>query len=148
MPLHDIYTAHKPCTSWRGSVILALALLAGALLPGCGSSNGHRASGSSGPRKPIMHETYEEIVAGVEACREGVALATWLTASNRAELDETCDKGLKRGLTEVRQYGEQVCSEVAFTTPSLRTKERPRILAACEAKTERFEPSMHGSVHY
>jgi hypothetical protein len=133
--------------AWRGA---AIAMLLTFVVAACGGSSAHHAGTSADPRKtitfPIKQENHEDIVAAVEACREGVALATWMPAASRAELDESCDKGLNRGLTEVRQYGEQVCGEVIFTLPASRAAEKTKIFAACEAKTEKFEPSMHSTL--
>jgi hypothetical protein len=123
------------------------ALLLALLLAGCSRSTGHRTEGAfSSPRStitfPIVHETHQDIVAAVEACRQGVALASWLPQASKAELYGSCDKGLNRGLTEVRQYGEQVCSEVAFTMPSSSDTAKKRVLSVCEAKTKKFAPTV------
>lgn len=131
----------------RGYLALVLILLLAVLMPGCGSSSGtHTGAKSNPPRKtisfPIQHETHEDIVAAVEACREGIDLATWLSSANKAELYDSCNKGLKRGLTEVRQYGEQVCGEVAFTMPSASAAEKKRVLDECEEKTKKFAPGV------
>ncbi len=144
-PRHAHIPSHRPRR--HGLAAAPLALLLAAALAGCGSS-AHRGAASD-PRHPtitfpIRHETHADIVAAVESCREGVALATWLPTRGRVELDETCDKGLPRGLTEVRQYGEQVCSEVVYTLPAPRVAEKRRIFETCEAKTEKWEPSMPG----
>lgn len=134
----------------RIAAALPAVLLLGGILAGCaGSGKSEKTYTSPGHRTvtfPIHYETHNDIAAAVEACREGVALADWLPAASRTELDKSCDQGLKRGLTEVRQYGEQVCSEVVFTIPSSRIAEKNRIFAACEAKTELFEPGMHGTI--
>ncbi len=150
MSPRDIETARDQRVAWRGNVILALLLLATMAFPGCGGSNGHDGSARSDPPKrtisfPIKQETHEDIVAAVEACREGVSLGTWLPSTSKSDLDGICNKGLGRGLTEVRQYGEQICGELMFTIPSSRASEKPRIFAACEARTEKFVPTMHGT---
>lgn len=130
----------------RGHLGLVLALLLVALIVGCGSSGKKTGASSDPPHRtitfPIQHETHEDIVAAVEACREGVDLATWLSPTNKAELYDSCNKGLKRGLTEVRQYGEQVCGEIAFTMPASSEAERKRLLDECEAKTKKFAPGV------
>lgn len=127
---------------------LVLVLLLAVVIPGCGGgSSGSRSDAKAdSPSRtisfPIRHETHEDIVAAVEACREGVDLATWLSSTNKAELYDSCNKGLKRGLTEVRQYGEQVCGEVAFTMPSSSAEAKKRVLDRCEAKTKKFAPGV------
>jgi hypothetical protein len=131
--------------SYRGRVALLVVLLVSGVLTGCGNTGSNSASRGSGGAHtisfPIVHETHEDIVADVAACREGVDLATWLSRGSKIDLYESCNKGLKRGLTEVRQYGEQVCSEVVFTMPSAKASEKTRVLDACEAKTKKFSPA-------
>jgi hypothetical protein len=128
---------------WRAR-LNRLPLLAVVLLTGCGGADPSNGSASDAARRtisfPIRRETHEDIVAAVEACREGVDLATWLPKAGKTELHEACDRGLKRGLTEVRQYAEEVCTEVVFTMPSSSQAEKKRVLDACEAKTKPFAP--------
>jgi uncharacterized protein YceK len=147
MPPTEISNAERLLGSFRGHTALVLMLAAGALLSGCGSTSSHHTANGTGPAHtisfPIKQETHADIVAAVEACREGVDLGTWLPRGSKLDLYASCDKGLKRGLTEVRQYGEQVCSEVVFTMPSRTEAEKARVLDTCEAKTKKFAPTVH-----
>ena len=133
-------------TRYGGPALLVAVLLLSILLTSCGGGTSKDGVASAPMHQtisfPIRHETHEDIVAAVEACREGVGLATWLPMRSKTELYEVCDKGLNRGLTEVRQYGEQVCGEVAFTVPSSNRAWKQRILGACEAKTKPFAPAV------
>ncbi len=120
---------------------LLLALIAGVLLLGCGSSDtDHRGSASSEAGtttfKPIVQETHADIVAAVTACRQGVNVATWLSQANKQELYNTCNKALVRGLTEVIQYGLEVCTEVTYTSPAKSAQEKAHVFSACYAGTK------------
>lgn len=77
-----------------------------------------------------------DIVAAVAACRHGVDLGTWLPKDSKAQLYAGCDQGLRRGLTEIRAFGLEVCSEVAFTSPAKTDAERSRVFSACYAGTK------------
>jgi hypothetical protein len=143
----DIAQGANACR--RTDAALLVLLVMAVLLSGCagGSDASHGDAASSQPARktisfPIRHETHADIVASVEACREGVDLGTWLSRQSKADLYDSCNKGLKRGLTEVRQYGEQVCSEVAYTMPSTSQIEKKHVLDACEAKTLPFAPGV------
>jgi hypothetical protein len=139
------YIAAQPTpTGGRGHAALAVLLLAGALLPGCGGT-GERRTVSHVQRTDVSHEqhltrtageTRRDIIAAVAACKRGVDLGTWLPKSSKAQLYTSCARGLKRGLTELRVYGLEVCSEVAFTSPAKNSAERARIFASCYAGTK------------
>jgi hypothetical protein len=122
-------------------VALLGPLLVGVLLLGCGGSNEHHAGGTSSwsgttSFKPIVQETHEDIVAAVAACRHGVDIANWLSQANKEELHETCNKGLRRGITEVKQYGSEVCAEVSYTSPAKSVAEKARVFSECYAGTK------------
>ena len=118
-------------------------LIAGAVLPGCAGSGKdaagtHAPSGSAKPSAPARtaHETRVDIVAAVAACRHGVDLGTWLPKDSKAQLYASCNQGLRRGLTEIRAFGLEVCNEVAFTAPAKTDAERSRVFTACYAGTK------------
>jgi hypothetical protein len=94
------------------------------------------ASGAKLSPIPIVHETHADIVAAVAACRAGVETAHWLSPANKEELHKTCNHGLNRGLTEVKQYGREVCTEVAYTSPAKTRAERSRVFNTCYAGTK------------
>lgn len=141
MPTQASQIARDPRGGYRGHLALVLALLLGVWLPGCGSSMAHHTSAAANPEDklssiPIVHETHADIVAAVAACRAGVDTAHWLSQINKEELYSTCNHGLNRGLTEVKQYGREVCSEVVYTSPSKTASERTRVFDACYAGTK------------
>lgn len=123
---------------------LIVALLVGVLLPGCGSG-AHRSSTSSsaapsstGANKPARTagETRRDIIAAVAACKQGADMGTWLPKASKAQLYASCERGLRRGLTELRVYGLEVCSEVAFTSPAKTDAERAQVFTRCYAGTK------------
>jgi len=152
MPDRETEIARERSAKRRGHlmliVLIAGVLLAGVLLIGCSGSSGHRSSaasnGTSASRpKPVVYETYADIVAAVTACRQGVDTATWLSDVNKEQLYELCNKGLRRGLTEVKQYGLEACTEVTYTSPAKTAAEKSRVFAACYAGTKEKTAIIH-----
>jgi hypothetical protein len=128
-------------TGWRAHTLLVVFLLVGVGFLGCGESSAHHpeiaASRARATKfKPIVHETHADIVAAVSACRQGVNIAYWLSQANKEDLYATCDKGLRRGLTEVKQWGSEVCSEVSYTSPAKNVAEKARVFSECYAGTK------------
>jgi len=140
MPTREIDIDRVASARRRGRVALLLpSLLTMLLLVGC-AGGAHTGSSSqqtgAAKFKPIEKETYADIVAAVEACRNGVDKASWLSEQNKEALHETCNKGLRRGLTEIRTYGLEVCSEVSYTSPAKTASEKARVLDECYAETK------------
>jgi hypothetical protein len=123
---------------------IAAALLLGYALTaaGCGGSGAQPAAGTKTAAKhpsPAAHEKNESravIVAAVNACKGGVDMATWLSKKSKAQMYANCENGLRRGLTEIRWYGLEVCSEVAFTSPAKTDAERQQLAARCYQGTK------------
>jgi hypothetical protein len=65
-----------------------------------------------------------------------VDTGTWLPPSSRKPLYQVCENGLRRGLTEIRAYALEVCSEVVFTSPAKTEAEKARLQAACYDPTK------------
>jgi hypothetical protein len=125
--------------------VLVVLLLLSAPAAGCGgaskasSANASSASPSSHTQtttERTAHETRQDIVAAVAACRQGVDTGSWLPKASKTQLYASCDQGLRRGLTEIRAFGLEVCNEVAFTSPAKTAAERTRVFAACYAGTK------------
>lgn len=125
--------------------MLVVLLLLSVPAAGCGgasnasSANASHSTSSSHTQtttERTAHETRQDIVAAVAACRQGVDIGTWLPKASRDQLYVSCDQGLQRGLTEIRLYGLEVCKEVSFTSPAKTEAERTRIFTACYAGTK------------
>jgi hypothetical protein len=133
--------------------LLALSLVASLVLalPGCGSDKAATAStttsaSASQPRTEpgrSRHETRQDIVNAVAACKQGVDTGTWLPSSSRQSLYRNCELGLRRGLTEIKAYGSEACNEVAFTSPAKSEAERKRVFEACYAGVRRATAKVH-----
>jgi predicted RecB family endonuclease len=131
----------KASAGCRARTALTTVLLVVLALAGCGGSSAHHsgsAAAGSGTTtsKPIIHETHADIVAAVAACRGGVNIANWLPQASKEDLYVICNKGLRRGLTEVIQYGEEVCAEVAYTSPAKSAAEKAHVYSECYAGTK------------
>jgi hypothetical protein len=127
--------------SYRAPLALLFALLFGVWLPGCGGSGAHHTRAATNPADklspiPIVHETRADVVAAVAACRAGVDKAHWLSQGSKEDLHRTCDYGLRRGLTEIKRYGQEACKEVVYTSPAKSAAEKARIFATCYAGTK------------
>ena len=119
---------------------LVLLLLAGALLPGCGGTGSDPAGDGSGrasttPLKRVV-ESHQVLATAVAACKQGADMGTWLSQEDKEALYRICNHGFQRGLTEIKLYGLEVCTEVAYTSPAKNAKEKARLFAACYAPTK------------
>jgi hypothetical protein len=125
-----------------GPVGLAIVLLAAALPAGCGSSDPARtstATDAAATRAAVAEREAEypqAIAAAVAACRQGVDTGTWLSRGDKKRLYAVCNYGLRRGLTEIRTYGLQVCREVVFTSSAKTAAERSQLFARCYANAK------------
>lgn len=118
-------------------------------MPGCGSSNGDpsaaaskASSSSSSSTSPATspgrsrHETRGDILAAIASCKQGVDTGSWLPKESRTPLYAICENGLRRGLTEIRAYALETCSEVAYTSPAKTEAEKARVFATCYEPTK------------
>lgn len=117
----------------KGHLVLP-ALVVIALLSGCAGASSSPGTRTSSSRTPTRTEL---IAAAFRACRHGVDTGTWLAASSKRQLNATCSLGLEKGLTWQREYGLEICHEVAFTSPATTDAQRERIFATCYAETKR-----------
>jgi hypothetical protein len=139
MPTHEIDITRDPSARRRSRMAFLLpSLLAALLCVGCAGEKHVSTSTQTDTAKikPIEKETYPDIVAAVTACRNGVNKASWLSPQNKEVLDETCNRGLRRGLTEVKEYALEACHEVSYTSPAKSATERARVLDECYAETK------------
>jgi hypothetical protein len=60
-------------------------------------------------------------------------MGSWLPNDSKLQLYANCERGLRRGLTEIKQYGLEVCREVAYTSPAKTDAARARVFDGCYA---------------
>jgi hypothetical protein len=125
-----------------GLAAIVLCLVA---LAGCGSSAEHSTATAAKQTQAssTRGETRADIVAAVEACKRGVSMGSWLPPESKRQLYTRCELGLKRGLTEIRAYGLEVCHEVAFTSPAKAEAEHTRVFDSCYAGVKATTALVH-----
>jgi hypothetical protein len=101
----------------RGTVrSLAVAILLGALLAGCGGSSSTTTSHS--------------ISQAVETCKREIQAATTLPASSKSKLEAVCAEAATGNTTAVKRAVREACEE-AINRSSLPTATKAAALVAC-----------------
>lgn len=140
MPPQDNDITRAASAGLGAHAALMILLLAGMLLPGCGGTSSHHAGRASTvtatttPKRGI--ESPQNIAAAVAACRQGVDTGSWLPQADKQRLYDVCNYGLRRGLTEIKTYGLQVCTEVTYASSAKTPSEKARVFSACYAPTK------------
>jgi predicted outer membrane protein len=101
---------------------LAVALLLGVLLAGCGGS----ASTSTAPLAAAQ---------AVETCKREIQAATTLTASSKSKLEAVCARAAAGDTTAVKKAVREVCEEAIKGSP-LPAAAKEQALAACKSRTK------------
>jgi hypothetical protein len=132
----------------RLSRALAVMLVAGALLAGCGggkSTTGARSTaapaatsststtGSTPSTPPTGAPGSRNVRQALEACKHQVQAQRKLSAEAKLKLEIACDKAARGEVSSVGRIAEEVCTEVIKGSGLKPGPERERALAACKA---------------
>jgi hypothetical protein len=123
----------------RLSTWLALAVLGGAFVAGCGSSSSSKANStspaSSGTSSTSAYQA--EIDKVIAACKTTVNAVPSLTASERRKAEGNCEVGGggpgNNPLEAAHNVAKEVCVEVTNASP-LSGAEKHQALVACKSK--------------
>lgn len=122
----------------RRSPWLAVVLLSGVLVAGCGSSSssGTTSTASTSPTPTIstpasVSGANSQITqAAVAACRAGVTHAA-VSASVKAKLENICNEAAKGNVTAAREAAKKVCVEIVNSSPIPGGPAKEAALSAC-----------------
>jgi hypothetical protein len=126
---------------------LAVTLLLGALLAGCGgsasTSTGQSTSApSSSSSATSSTSTAAPSASGpsataqaVETCKREIQAATTLTASSKSKLEAVCARAAAGDTTAVKKAVREVCEEAIKGSP-LPAAAKEQALAACKSRTK------------
>ena len=133
---------------------LAVVLLCGTLVAGCGSSGGSTTSGSS-TTKPVATTgstssaaaaaktptvpsavptgpvSAADLAQAVAACRSVVQRATTLSASLKSKVEGICNKAASGNIAAARTAAKEVCVEVINASP-IPAADKTQALAECK----------------
>jgi hypothetical protein len=131
---------------------LAVLLLGGALLAGCGGSSttttqstttaqststpaattaptNSTGTTASTPSGPLIASPQ-----AVEACKHAIQAAPTLTAAAKAKLEGVCDKAAHGDQAAVKKAAREVCEEVINNSPIPGGASKDQALAACKSR--------------
>jgi hypothetical protein len=134
-----------------------LAIVAGGLLAGCGSSSSTTSSSQStstpaavsstpAPTSPATTPTTStapstapsvppaDLQAAVAACKQTIQAQKTLSAGAKGKLESVCGKAAKGDTAAVKEAAREVCEEVIKTSPVPPGPARERALASCKGK--------------
>jgi hypothetical protein len=122
----------------RRSPWLAVVLLSGVLVAGCGSSSSSSttstASTSATPTistpSSVSGANSEVTQAAVAACRAGVAHAA-VSASVKSKLEDICNEAAKGNINAAREAAKKVCVEIVNSSPIPSGPAKEAALSAC-----------------
>ena len=121
---------------------LALPLLLGVLLAGCGGSGstttGQSTSAPSSSSSATSSTSATAPLAtaqAVETCKREIQAATTLTASSKSKLEAVCAKAAAGNTTAVKKAVREVCEEAINSSP-LPAAAKEQALAACKSRTK------------
>jgi hypothetical protein len=112
------------------STLLAVSLVGGALLAGCGSSE--TKSTSTAPTPTGVTATLSPHQAVVN-CKNAIGQQR-LTGSVKAKLDKICEKAATANQNTLKQLAKQVCVELVNASQVPPGPARERALAICSVK--------------
>jgi hypothetical protein len=122
---------------------LLAALIAAALLAGCGSSSSTTSSAAPATSTPASSSTPAATstpitgsagAAAVAACKQAIQAQTTLPAGAKGKLEAVCAKAASGDQTAVRKAAEEVCEEVVKNSAVPAGVAKEQALAACKGK--------------
>jgi hypothetical protein len=134
----------------RAVAWLAVPLLGGALLAGCGGSSGTSTQSTSTPAATTTQGTGTSGSTGtstssggsaaapqqaIDACKREIRAATTLSAKSKAKLESLCAKAASGNTPEVKSAVRAVCEE-AVNNAALSKAAKEQGLAACRSQTK------------
>jgi hypothetical protein len=129
---------------------LAVPLLGGVLLAGCGGSSTSTSQSTSTPAATTPAATTNSGSTGtttpsgvsaaatqqaIETCKKEVRTTTTLPASSKTKLEGVCEKAANGNTPEVRKAIKDICEE-AVNKASLPQAAKEQGLAACRIQTK------------
>ncbi len=121
----------------RRSPWLAVVLLSGVLVAGCGSSGSNSTSTASTSPTPtistpasVSGASSQITQAAVAACRAGVTHAA-VSASVKAKLENICNEAGKGNVAAAREAAKKVCVEIVNSSPIPGGPAKEAALSAC-----------------
>ena len=121
----------------RLSTWLALAVLGGAFVAGCGSSSSSTSTSPAASGTSSTSAYQAEIDKVIAACKTTVDAVPSLTASERRKAEGNCDLGGggpgNNPLEAAHNVAKEVCVEVTNASP-LSGADKHRALVACKSK--------------
>ena len=115
----------------RPTYLIALALLAAALLAGCGGGSSSTQAPASIPTVPGAN-TSAAGEAAVTACKQAVQ-AQSVSASVKSKLEGICQKAASGNTADVKKAAQEACEEIANSTVPAGPA-REQVLASCKHK--------------
>jgi hypothetical protein len=110
---------------------LLAAIVAGALLAGCGSSSSTTSSAATSST-PSATTTPIGGAAAVAACKQAIQAQTTLPAGAKGKLEAICAKAASGDQAAVRKVAQEVCEEVVKNSAVPAGAAREQALAACK----------------
>jgi hypothetical protein len=126
----------------RLSTLPVAALVAGALLAGCGSSSSTTNTTAPAATTPAAGATTPGATgtsttaagaAAVAACKQAIQAQSTLPASAKSKLEAVCGKAANGDEAAVRKAAREVCEEVINQSAVPAGPAREQALAACKA---------------
>jgi ABC-type phosphate transport system substrate-binding protein len=130
----------------RLSTWLAVALLGGVLVAGCGSSSTSSSTSTSqstttaaattsagGSTVPAVANN-AAVQQAVAACKHGVQSASTLSSSAKAKIEGICNKAGNGDLNAATEAARELCVELVNASPLPASSAKEQAIAACKTK--------------
>jgi hypothetical protein len=139
-----LFRGKGPAMNARLATLPVVALLAAALLAGCGSSSSTTksaapatapAAGATAPSTTGAPAATTPTAGGaqaVAACKQAIQAQTSLPASAKSKLEAVCGKAASGDQAAVRKVAQEVCEEVIKQSAVPAGPTREQALAACK----------------
>lgn len=120
----------------KRSPLLAVVLLCGVLIAGCGSSSSSTTTTTTSTATPTTSTTVptgassQITAAAVAACKAGVAHAA-VSSSVKAKLETICNEAASGNLNAAREAAKKVCVEIVNASPIPAGAAKEAALGAC-----------------